>query len=293
MGAMDKQISISGSRAFYIGHVCSHCKSIVSSGIHLRATGISHKTLTSWASKKSAENALKNAMREAIENLVNFNENKVCLGGYHVLGNPTEDDNSASARYNYDGIEIPCPYCGNIELWQYSFLSSEQKNRMQTLARESIPLLIMDPTKVNVWKALMQNEIQERYRNYWLAHPEDFRIKKEELAGLISQGKDLDDELDGLIRLGPETENRIKNLKNKAKGYALFSPERKRIAEEIKRIDKEYSTYAKTLVERADKIKKDKAENTKKLKWFYMKNPGLMQEIKEYKRMSATAIRYF
>lgn len=33
--------------------------------------------------------------------------------------------------------------------------------------------------------------------------------------------------------------------------------------------------------------------DAKKLKWFYMKNPGLMQEIKEYKRMSATAIRHF
>lgn len=229
------------TKKFIAAYTCSRCGALNETMGVLNALGRA-------PFKKMSEKAANYILEKAELALANLHDKPFQVGDVEESRN--ESGFNTVEGYYFTGMDIPCPCCGNLELWQKNpkrkagsyktvWDGTIQRYTLPEVPEESRPNVFHSAEQYSQWKTLTLTMMAKKATERWEADPEGAQKVRDELASLDQQIQELAAQRGNVGAALNTLQAQLAAKTAEAKTFSLFSKERKAANGQIKELEKQ------------------------------------------------------
>lgn len=268
---MSSYYDVTSSLTIQLGRICSNCRSVIIQPIVLKALGRS-------TFKKKAEAASVTAREKGVQAL-----NVFCQTPFRLTEMREVPDVGwkTLAGYSFDHAQHACPCCGHQELWQLSpkaHLDAYPANGHMIIRNfdpQFNPVILQSVEMRETWKKAKITEQLAACMKRWEENPGLQEQLKEQAQQILANMRDLDAQEQAIRTNNQNAANALEQKKLAAKGYSMFSAERKQANAEIKEAEKQLRQQETASSQQISAIQQQRNTLRKALTDLQNANPGI------------------
>lgn len=271
------------TQLFYVGYTCSKCKAVTIAEAMLVAVGRA-------PFRKGANRTAEKAFEDGMVMIRNGHVKPYRVKTVYEFRNET-GFNTYGAYY-VEHLYMSCPYCGNREVWlapanvfvpeSFDYVDVNTRNKIKSCPEESRPRFFESKEHVKAWKVQTLSRMMADTSVYWKEHLQDAKRLKYELNTKIVQMVDLERMKESVGGMQKELQRKISEKTQEAKGYSLFSKERKAVNGEIKALEQMLSSQKAADDQQLRQLNGQIAALEAEKKNILCANPGLIGTLQTF-----------
>ena len=270
---MSSYYDVTSSLTIQLGRVCSNCRSVIIQPLVLNALGRS-------TFKKKAEAASVTAREKGVQAL-----NVFCKTPFRLTEMREVPDVGwkTLAGYSFDHAQHACPCCGHQELWQLGPRAHVDTYPDHVTGQMIIrnfdpqfnPVILQSMEMRETWKKAKITELLAAAMKRWEENPGLQEQLQAQVQEILANMRALDEQEQGIRANNQSAAARLEQMRQAAKGYSLFSAERKQANADIKEAEKNLRQQETASSQQISAIQQQRNSLRKALTDLQNANPGI------------------